>query len=226
MPIQHRVRSGECVESIASQYGFFPRTIWDFADNAALRDERGRGDQLVAGDAVAVPDKTMGEEGAATGARHRFRRRGVPSKLRLRILYLGEPRARTPFKVDIHGRTVEGETDGDGYLEIPIQPGDKRAHLVVGDQEAVDGDNTDTDNEDQVVQEYDLQLGHLEPIETLAGVQSRLSNLGYHCDRELGVMNDQTREAIRLFQESQEFDDPDGDLNDETRDAIEALHGS
>ena len=39
-------------------------------------------------------------------------------------------------------------------------------------------------------------------------------------------MNDETREAIRLFQESQEFDDPDGDLNDETRDAIEALHGS
>lgn len=215
MPTQHLVRPGECISSIASQYGFFPDTIWDHADNTTLKNERGDGERLVSGDIVVVPDKVKREETGATGEKHRFRRKGVPSRLRLRVLYLEEPRASAPFRVEIHGRTVEGETDADGYLEFPIQPSDKRAHLTVG--------NAD-DQDDDVVQEYDLQLGHLEPIDTLAGVQSRLSNLGYHCDRELGEMNDETHEAIRLFQEANELETIDGEINDETRDAIAALH--
>ena len=220
MPIQHRVRSGECVESIAARYGFFPQTVWDHAENSGLREERGDGDQLVGGDIVVVPDRAMGEEAAATGARHRFRRRGVPSKLRLRILYLGEPRPDTPFVVDIDGRTLTGRTDSDGFLEIPIQPGDRRARLRVGDEAALQSDDPDSTG----VQSYDLQLGHLEPIETLAGVQARLSNLGYHCDGDLGVMNDETREAIRQFQEAIEHESPSGELDDQTRDALQSLH--
>jgi hypothetical protein len=40
MPIPHTVQNGECLSSIAFQYGFFVSTIWDDPDNAQLRGQR------------------------------------------------------------------------------------------------------------------------------------------------------------------------------------------
>ena len=37
MPIEHTVQPGECIDSIAFQHGFFPDTLWDHGDNAALK---------------------------------------------------------------------------------------------------------------------------------------------------------------------------------------------
>lgn len=51
-----------------------------------------------------------------------------------------------------------------------------------------------------VYQTYILKLGGLDPLETIEGVQDRLTNLGYPCDGEQGQLGSATQAAIRQFQ--------------------------
>lgn len=209
MPTQHVVRQGECLNSIADRYGFFPRTIWDHPDNAELAKSRQPG-VLREGDVLVVPDKRLGEAECATGRAHRFRRRGVPALLRVQASDEELPLANQPFVVDIDGRVTKGTTDGDGIVAVPLPPGARRAHLVVGS-----GDDA---------HEFELSFGHLDPIDTVAGVQGRLKNLGFDCDVS-GTVDERTTTALRLFQEHAALPEPSGALDDATKQKLLALHG-
>jgi N-acetylmuramoyl-L-alanine amidase len=208
MPIRHVVRQGECLNSIADQYGFFPRTIWDHPDNAELAKTRQPG-VLRAGDVVVVPDKRLGEVECATGKVHRFRRRGVPALLRVQVRDEDIPRANEPFVIDIDGQVTEGTTDGDGLVAVPLPPRARRAVLTVG--KGADA------------QEYDLSFGHLDPPDTVAGVQGRLKNLGFDCD-VTGNLDERTTVALQLFQEHIEHPHVTGELDDSTRQKLLELH--
>lgn len=83
MSTNHTIRQGECIESLADRYGFFPETLWKHADNSDLRELRKDQNILQPGDVVVIPDLELGEESAATEQKHRFRRKGVPAKMRI-----------------------------------------------------------------------------------------------------------------------------------------------
>lgn len=208
MPTRHVVRRGDCLNSIADTYGFFPRTIWDHADNAELAKKREPG-VLLDGDIVIVPDKRDGEAECETAKRHRFRRRGVPALLRVEVRDDDIPRKNEPFVIDIDGNKIEGTTDENGLVAVPLPPRARRAVLTVGKG----ADAT----------EYELALGHLDPIDTITGVQARLDNLGFSCD-VTGTMDDGTVNAIRLFQEHFKHPSVSGELDDLTRQKLLELH--
>ncbi len=82
MSTDHAVRQGECINSLAERYGFFPDTLWDAAENKDLRELREDPNILQPGDVVHIPDLTPREESGGTDELHRFRRRGVPALFR------------------------------------------------------------------------------------------------------------------------------------------------
>lgn len=201
----HVVRPGECLSSIADRSGFFWQTLWDHPDNAALKEARRDPNALAPGDEVHVPEKQLREEPRPIDAAHRFRKKGVPTWLRLRLLDEGEPRAGVPYVLGLPGEERRGATDGDGRLEEPIPPRVTSAVLVVGE------------GEDAIT--YELRVGHAGAIETDAGVAARLANLGLGG----GPSEDARRAAIAAFQAIEELD-ATGELDDATRDALAARY--
>ena len=204
MPITHRVRQGECVSSIGDRYGFFWNTIWDHPENAELKRLRQDPNVLAPGDELFIPDKRLKEESGATEERHRFRRKGVPVYMKLRLLLDDEPRANKPYRLIIDDVLwKEGSTDGDGYVETAVPPGARQGRLVL------------TDGQEQ--ETYLLDFGSLDPIDTDEGVRSRLANLGFSADEDL-------EPAVRDFQAAEELE-VTGRVDDATRERLKERAG-
>lgn len=183
----HRVRRGDCLTSIAYESGFFWQTLWDHPDNEALRERRASPFTLVPGeDAVAIPDLRQKQETCRTEKVHTFRRRGVPAKLKLRLLHEdGTPRADEEYFLEVDGELVstDKKTDGDGRIEEFIRPNAQKARLFL----------------DGGVEVHELSLGHLQPVETTRGVKARLASLGLYEGAIDGEESPALAEAIARF---------------------------
>lgn len=200
------------MSSIAMDHGFYWETLWNDPANAELKEKRKDPNILYAGDVVEIPEKRLREESGATAAKHRFRRKGRPEILRIRLLdRFDEPRAKIPYRLIIEGDTRQGVTNGDGELKEPIPPNARSGRLIVG--------------EDPDVTEIPLKLGHLDPITELSGIQMRLMNLGYQCVSSDGELNEETREALRQFQRNYRLE-PTGEPDESTKQTLVERHGS
>jgi len=211
MPKTHRVREGDCIVSIAAANGHFWQTVWYHSGNAVLRERRQDPHLLAAGDVVEIPDLRRQDIPAAADTRHRFRRKGVPSKLRICVLREGEPRKNQPFRLEFDGTVVTGKTDGAGLVEANIDPAAKKATLHVG-----------TDYDQDV---FELDLGYLEPVTEIRGAKQRLQNLGY----DVGKINsDPVAEpfvsALREFQAKNDIE-ATGRLDPATKTKLESVYG-
>lgn len=176
---------GECMDSIAFDHGFFKDTLWNDPANAELKRVRKDPNILLAGDRVTIPPLRKKEESGATEKRHRFCRKGVPCKLQLRLCREGDPRGNESYRLVIDGVILfEGQTDGNGKIKHSIPPDAKIGRLML----------------QQGKEEYFLQLGHLDPVDQITGMQERLNNLGFNCGEVDGICGTRTRNAIARFQ--------------------------
>ena len=203
---KYKVKAGDCISSIAAQAGHFWETIWNDPANAKLKQKRSNPNCLLAGDVVTVPSLRDKTETCATDQQHRFLRKGVPTKLALQLLDGDAPRANEEYQLHINGKLIEGMTDGDGKLEEVIPCRAKIAKLVVGEDE------------------FELALGHLDPITEMSGVQGRLTNLGYDCGKINGKLDNETREALLSFQKANGLNET-GEADSATVDKLEQRHG-
>jgi N-acetylmuramoyl-L-alanine amidase len=181
---EYSVEEGDCIESIAAQYGSFWETVWNHPRNQELKSQRKNPNTLMPGDVVFVPDRALKEQACSTDQKHRFKRKGVPSMLRIRLLNEDGPRRSERYILVIDGKTYSGSTDPEGWLKHPVRPEARSGTLLVGDDQ----------------DEYTLELGHLDPIEEISGVQARLNNLDFNCGPVDGVLGPSTAAAIRRFQ--------------------------
>ena len=213
---QHvQIRPGDCASSIAFQHGLFVDTIWSHPENAALRQKRASAYVLQVGDDLFVPDPHPKDVPADTDKRHVFRRRGVPEVLRIRLLDpLDAPRAGVTYTLKIEGGAeIKGATDSDGWVIATIPPNAMRGTLELPDNER-----------------YSLNLGHLEPADTILGMQQRLRNLRYPIDKDSpGQLGPDTWSAVRkfLFEETGDLiDDEDPKRLPDVQDRLSRRHGS
>lgn len=183
---EHVVREGECISSIAVETGHFWETIWNDGANATLREARVNPNVLLIGDRVHIPEKRRKDESITPETRHRFRRRGEPSKLIVRFTIEDTPRANEPYVLTIDGVTTEGVTDANGVLNAFLPGNARRALVVLGHP----GETT----------QYRLMLRELSPITEIVGVQQRLNNLDFDCGPEDGILNEETTAALSRFQ--------------------------
>jgi hypothetical protein len=122
------------------------------------------------------------------------------------------PRANAPYVLTIDGRSVTGNTDANGYLEVCISPAAREGRLVI-------------DPGTLQEREYTLRLGHLDPLTEIAGVKQRLANLSFECGDRSDEATEGFRAALMAFQEASGLP-ATGELTSEVRDKIRELHGS
>lgn len=207
----HTVEQGECVSSLAFENGLFWETVWNHPGNAALKEQRTSPFILQPGDVVHVPDVRPKDVSVATGQRHVFRRKGVPEKLNLQFRLEGKARAGLPYRLTIDGKVTRGELDGEGKLSQFLLPNARTGTLVL---EAKEGE-----------EEYPLQLRHLDPVDTVTGLQARLQNLGLFAGEIDGAMSPATLDALHVFQRRSSLAET-SELDPATRDALIAAHQS
>lgn len=207
-PGKHRILAGESVPSVAVLSGHFWETIWEDPNNEQLAKDRKDPTILRPGDALYVPPLRDKEVPAATGRRHRYRRKGVPSHLRVQIFDENKPRANLPFRLElVDGHEIKGTTDDDGIVNVRIDAASRSALLWLADDE----------------EPYELRIGYLRPITDVEGVQQRLNNLGFPCGQVDGVAGPRTRRAVELFQVRWKLQ-PTGEIDDATRDKLAEIH--
>lgn len=210
--LDYTIVSGDCLSSIARRFGFADyRIIYDHPRNAAFRAKRPNPNVVFPGDVVFVPDPEARVESRPTGGRHVFRTRALPTRLRLVLICARDrPRAGVEYVLSFGDVVVKGRTGEDGLIEHVI-PADARVARLTFPATGVT---------------RQLQLGEMEPPDTVSGVQERLRNLGYDSGPVDGVEGPRTRGALRAFQrDNLSRPDPDGKCDAETKDALVRRHG-
>jgi hypothetical protein len=211
---KHRVKRGECIEGIAARYGWRPDMLWEHPENEALRERRKNPNVLYAGgdgqapDVVSIPELRRREEEVASGQRHRFRRIGVPSRLRLKLGVEGEPRAIQRYRlwVDSGGADREGTTTDSGEIDEWVPPGAKKAFVQLEDLS------------------LEVMLAHLDPIDTRSGLIQRLANMEYLNSIAEGEDEDLLQDGVADFQQDQGME-PTGEADAATIDALQRVYG-
>lgn len=122
------------------------------------------------------------------------------------------PRANTPYILRLDGNTYEGQTDGDGMIDIFIPPNAKNGELTL---------EQGTPNESFL----QVKLGAVEPISEISGIKIRLRNLGFDCGSTDEEESADFGLALLAFQEKYDLEKT-GEVNQETRDKLKELHGS
>lgn len=215
MPRSHTVRPGECLVTIARQYGFLDfKTIYEHTDNADLRRIRPNPNILHPGDEVFIPDLTSKTVRLPTGQSHKFTVKSAKKELALTLLdHAGEPIGGEPYELQVEGEPARTgkQTDGEGKLKESIPAGKTKAVLTIRGRA------------------LELRLGHINPLrdvpdDDISGVQGRLKNLGYHVAAADGAHKPASAAAIALFQADEDVD-VTGELDDATLAKLEERHG-
>lgn len=205
--MDHTAGENDCFINIADRFGFSWKTLWNHPNNAELRQKRKDPYLLYAGDVVHVPDRELKEVARATEKRHRFKKITETVLLRLRLLEDGQPRKNLSYTLEVEGLTFKGKTDGNGKLEHKIPARATVGRLITAE-----------DN-------YLLDIGRLDPISEIAGVQQRLSNLGYLGHASNGVVTEETRAALQAYQEKHGLE-ANGEITEQTRNSLIGAHGT
>jgi N-acetylmuramoyl-L-alanine amidase len=80
-------------------------------------------------------------------------------------------------------------------------------------------------NDDEPFATHRLAVGHLDPIETVLGIQARLMNLGYYAGAIDGQLDDVTKSAISAFR-SAVLGNESSEIDDVLLEALAGKHGS
>jgi hypothetical protein len=207
----YTVKQGDCISSIAHESGFSWETIWNHAGNSVLKLRRRNPNALLPGDNLFIPDKRKKEEPCDATRLHKFRIKGVPVRLNLQLLNSGgDARALVPYTLEIDTSTRRGRTDSDGRISEIISPNARKAKLTIGPP----GSSPEV---------YVFQLGHMNPIDDIAGLQARLQNLGF-LKQVTGEMDEATHGGLRKFQRFRGLP-PTGEPDGATQAALADRHG-
>ena len=181
---QYTVKNGEDLFEIAAECGFRSAdTIRDHAANAELMADRNEG-ILRPGDVLTIPEIETDWLALDAGKKNVFRRPGPPRLLKLRLVDDdGDPIANEAVAMSGTGVQAELTTDGAGCVEVEVPVRNCKSLLVtVGDRE------------------IELDVADLDPVDSVTGVQARLSNLGYFVGTRDDDYGETTRACVSEFQ--------------------------
>ena len=199
MATVHTVAQGETLIRIAKQYDYIdPNLIYQHESNKAFRELRPDPNIIYPGDKINIPDKEKRVRMGSTGRKHTFRIKKAPLEVFRIKLQNGSGNALIGTKVlmDVQGQTIETEVGEDGLIELELPDNAETGNLkLFMDPES-----------DDPTHEYDMQIGHLDPVEELSGVQARCNLLGFECGVADGVMGRNTRAGVSEFQEAYGLD--------------------
>ena len=217
MPTTHTVAQGETLTKIARQYKYASwKKIYEHPNNADFRALRDNPDIIFPGDQIIIPDIEPKKISARAGRTHIFCLKKAKETLRLNIgAGLGIPLEGARAVLNAGDQKVEALLGQEGLLEIEL-PED---YSPEGELEVY----LDPDDEEPSYV-FELELGTLDPVEELSGVQARCNAIGFDCGVVDGIMGSKTREGIEEFQEAYELE-VDGEPGPLTKAKLKEVYG-
>jgi hypothetical protein len=196
---RYRVQQGDRLPTIARKKGFMRwETIWDFAANAVLKNLRAA-HVLLPSDRVSIPTK-LSREAAVQGGLATFVVQVAPEILRVRFVDLDVPHAgKVNFRAQPDkGEPIEDRLADDGTMEMELPPDTSEVKVTLLLQDS-----------NQIIESRTFAVGHLDPPDTVSGIQARLSGLGFYSGPISGKIDEATRTAISTFRLAVLDDDSD-----------------
>lgn len=123
-----------------------------------------------------------------------------------------KPLANKEWILVAGGAKLEGTTDGDGHLKTDVPEDAESADITIFAEARPEGRQL----------KYRIQLAALPPPDALPGVKARLRNLGYYWGEPDDVLDDDTRAALRSFQEDHDLE-VTGEPSQPTQDKLKEL---
>lgn len=208
---------------VAEAFGFRNwKTIYDHEKNKSLR-ERKDPYTLSKDDKIFIPDKQPAEHKCETNKRHTFT---LPTPMRPFSVEVvdddGDPYADAKYELWIDGEKYLGKGDNPDEIKRTDSNGliCKELPLTVEKFEIRIWLNKETENDPDAYDTLIEEPGHLDPIDTVEGVQHRLEKLGYFCGEDKhGELGPGTKEALINFQTEFELD-PSGEIDEKTKDIL------
>ncbi len=185
----HDVKQGETLLGLAVANGLESwQDILDRPENAELKKKRTDPGILKAGDRVFIPNREMRHQDSVIDAKHTFKIGRPKAWLRLALKdAAGAALGGKTYELTVSGKTTTGKLPADGLIEQAVPVDTTEGRLTVWTDETV-------------TQVWELRIGHMDPADEVSGVQARLNNLGFDCGDPNGVLDDDTKSAIRAFQ--------------------------
>ena len=194
----YTVRSGDTLWAIGEKFSLPWEKIWNAPQNDQFKKDRGNPNILYPGDELVIPDREQRDESGGTEQKHSFKK---PGKARIRIAVLDldhEPMAGVEFKFVRSSEVLaEGSTGSDGIAELKLAKRAGGISLVLP------------------WGEFPVEVGELDPANTVRGIQQRITNLGIDAGPIDGIYGPLTRAGIVAFQRIEGIDEtgePDEDL--------------
>ena len=200
---------GETIPHLAEQYEIRDwYRIWDAPQNAELRAIR---DPMILapGDNVFIPDPEPKSVSARAGSTVRYTvKRRKPVFLRLVVHGVDgkELPKGTWFTLEVGTLRIRHQLDEGGLLVVEVPYSESRATLYIDNYE------------------YELDLGHLDPIETVRGWWARLVALGFLADAPQTIPSENAIRAVLHFQLHYKLK-ADGIVGPETTRKLKQVYG-
>lgn len=208
-------KPGDTILGIAYTQGFKSADdILNDSGNSSLKQNRTDPGVLLPGDTVSVPSRVLRQEASPIDASHKFVLTRPNAWVRLVVKdALGVALAGKNYQLTIDGKQTKGTVPDGGIIEQSVPPTAKSGQLTVW--------LSDAPNDVEI---WMLQLGWMDPIDSISGVQARLINLGFDIGHEPdGVLDDGTKFAINAFQARIGID-PTGAIDDTLKQKLAAYY--
>jgi len=210
----HRVSQGECLSSIAKQYGFRDwKTIYNHASNQAFRAKRPNPNLIYPGDEINIPEPEKKQAGKPVDQKHKFKVKGRRTHLRLLIEdFEGTAVGGKSYQLEVGTEVFTGTTGGDGLVEqeIPVDAGDGEITVWL-------------DSAKTTALYWPLKIGSLDPHDEAPGAHERLNNLGYDNLAD-SAADDRSTAAIKAFQKKNGITES-GTIDEATKNKAKEVFG-
>ena len=218
MTQQHTVAQGETLLRIAKQYGYqTSKALYNHPSNAEFKALRPDPNLIYPGDKITIPPKKEKFIPLRTNSINSFVVQKEKEYFRLQVSYDdGDDVAGKRVVLNIGSQTIDTVLQSDGLIEVELNNNDALTGTV--DLYLNEGETTPTKS-------FAVQIGNLDPIETLSGVQGRCNMLGFDCGTVDGVMGKKTRIGVKEFQYEHDLD-IDGIPGPKTKAKLQQVFGS
>jgi hypothetical protein len=181
----YTIQQGDTLMALAAANGLTDyKEILDDAQNGELKKVRPDPGVLKPGDNFFIPNKEMRHDPSAVDAKHSFNVSRPKAWLRLRLQDVdGTALAGKAFELTVAGKTTKGTTGSDGVIKQAV-PIDAQSGTL-----KVDGGI-----------EWELKIGHRDPLTETSGIKHALANLGHFSGSIDDTVDDDLTAAVKAFQ--------------------------